>query len=302
MSEIDDILKEVESLKADEQSFEEAIREMEKPPQSEVDPPEEQFPEPTLPPLIKPEKPVSPEKPAKKHRKTYIIGTYSAALFLIVMGIAMIFSLFTPSGILNAAKITPIILVFLGIEILLNLLKRKSRSFVPDFKSLILCGGIVAFTFLVSLISLATSSEYNDRYYIEKRIENQIGAEFFEYLGTDTNIKSVDIDLEIMDTDVGGYKSAEDVKNTDSLSICINFETSQKSVTEFASDCHRILGQLSETDYLFKKITFEADDSINHFSAELDGMYQLDLTVQQIASITNFFGSQIEEDIADVTD
>ena len=218
------------------------------------------------------------------------------------MGIAMIISLFTLSGILNAAKITPIILVFLGAEILLNLLLRKRKNLVPDLKSLILCGGIVIFTFLVSLISLATSGEYNDRYYIEKRIENQIGAEFFEYLGTDTNIKSVDIDLEIADTDVGGYKSADDVKNTDSLSIRINFETSQKSVTEFASDCHRILGQLSETDYLFKKISFEADDSINHFSAQLDGMYQLDLTVQQIASMTNFFGSSIEEDIADVTD
>lgn len=300
MSEIDDILKEVESIKSDEQSFEEAIREMEKPPQAE--PPEEQLPEPTLPPLIKPEKPVSPEEPARKRRKAYIIGTYSAALFLIVMGIAMIISLFTPSGILNAAKITPIILVFLGAEILLNLLLRKRKNLVPDLKSLILCGGIVIFTFLVSLISLATSGEYNDRYYIEKRIENQIGAEFFEYLGTDTNIKSVDIDLEIADTDVGGYKSADDVKNTDSLSIRINFETSQKSVTEFASDCHRILGQLSETDYLFKKISFEADDSINHFSAQLDGMYQLDLTVHQIASMTNFFGSSIEEDIADVTD
>lgn len=307
MSEIDDILKEVESFKTEEQNFEEAIRQMEQPPaEAPVQPAEEkEAPKPLTEPLPvqpPPDKPKIPERTKKHRKKSCIIGTFSAVLFLIVMGIAMIISLFSPVGILNAAKITPIILVFLGLEILLNLVLRKNISFALDFKSLILCGGIVIFTFLVSLVSLATSTEYNDRYYAEKRIENEIGAQFFEYLGTDANIKSVDIDLEIENTDVSGYKTADDIKNTDSLFIKVNFETSQRSVMQFASDCHEILGQLAETDYLFKTITFEADDNINHFSAELDGMYQLDLTVQQIMQITNFFGSYIEDDVTDVTE
>ena len=76
MSEIDDILKEVESIKSDEQSFEEAIREMEKPPQAE--PPEEQLTEPTLPHAHKARKARFPRSACQKTQKSiynrYIFG------------------------------------------------------------------------------------------------------------------------------------------------------------------------------------------------------------------------------------
>jgi hypothetical protein len=75
----------------------------------------------------------------------------------------------------------------------------------------------------------------------------------------------------------------------------------QESIRSFAQDCRTVLDVMSRQDLIYDEITFIAQDTLTHIRADLSGVFNMDITVEEIMAITFYFGEiEIIEDIQDI--
>ena len=234
-------------------------------------------------------------------RKYFYIGTFSAALSLIVMGIAMTVSLFSPVGIMGAFKIAPIMLVFLGIEVLLAVIANKSARLKYNVKSLILTVLLVGVTCVMSVISVTNSATGGERYYAAQRIENMLSREISENIPSDI-IKDVSIELQLHGSDPYAYETVADLEDGDVINLEITYIDAQVTMYEFASNCRQVMDGLKALPYNFGKLNFIADDEINSYRMEINWLYQSDFTAAELMPLVSYFGNDIVIDIPDLVD
>lgn len=235
-----------------------------------------------------------------KKRPRYLVGGFSAALSLIIIGIAMIVSLFSPTGILSAFKIAPIALVILGVEIIVNMLLRRLWRIAFDVRSLLLSLAMILITFLLSLISLVTTTMGGDRYYAEARLENKLSHQLSSTLASYDNIRKIEIDINLYDENPEVYNELSDLQDTDIINLIVNYQKAPSSVYDYADACRSVMNELSKFDYAFGSVTFIADDEINYFSLVLEWNYQKNLTAAELVSLIGYYGEDIETDIQDI--
>lgn len=240
------------------------------------------------------------EKPAQR-RKYFYIGTFSAALSLIMMGIAITVSLFSPTGVLGAFKIAPLMLVFLGLEIGFAIYKNRSARLRYNVKSLILTVLLISLTFSMSLISVNNSVTGGERYYAEERLENMLSREISRVMPLD-NVKNVGIKIHLYGDDPAVYETIADLEDSDIIDLEINYIDAQMTMREYAEDCRKIMDSLSELPYNFGMVNFTADDDINSYRMEINWLYQSDFSVTELIPLINYFGNDIVMDIPDIED
>lgn len=234
-------------------------------------------------------------------RKYFYIGTFSAAASLIFMGIAMTFSLFTPVGILGAFKLAPVMLIFLGIEILLAVIANRSARLKYNIKSLILTIFLIGITCIMSVISVTNSVTGGERYYAAQRIENMLSREISESIPSDI-IRNVTIELQLHGSDPFVYEDISDLEDGDVINLEITYIDAQVSMYEFASNCRRVMDGLIEMPYNFGTLNFIADDEINSYRMEINWLYQSDFSPTELMPLVNYFGNDIVIDIPDLID
>ena len=93
-----------------------------------------------------PPEPVNPQPPvrgwvsADPPPKEIRVGRITLGLALIAMGILLLIGLFNPGfSIMAAAKCAPVILIFIGVEILVSTFLAKGRQIKYDFLSMFVC-------------------------------------------------------------------------------------------------------------------------------------------------------------------
>lgn len=247
----------------------------------------------------------SEEQPAqapKRKKPRYLVGAFSAALSFVVIGIAMIVSLYSPTGILRAFKIAPIALVFLGLEILLNIIVRKSTRVLFDMKSLLVCLAMILITFLLSLISLITTTMGTDRFYAESRLQNMLSHRLSESLAYFDNIRKIDIDINLYGDDPDVYNELSDLEDTDIINLVVNYQQAPSGVYAFSEECRGVMDVLERFDYAFGSVEFIADDEVNYYSLSIEWDYQRDMTTSELAVLVNYYGEDIDTDIPDLKD
>ncbi len=234
-------------------------------------------------------------------RKYFYIGTFSAAASLIFMGAAMTFSLFTPVGILGAFKLAPVMLIFLGIEILLAVIANRSARLKYNIKSLILTVLLVGVTCIMSVISVTNSVTGGERYYAAQRIENMLSREISNAVPSEI-IRNVSIELQLHGSDPFAYENISDLEDGDVINLEITYIDAQVSMYEFASNCREVMNGLNTMPYNFGTLNFIADDEINSYHMEINWLYQSDFTATELMPLINYFGNDIVIDIPDLVD
>ncbi len=240
------------------------------------------------------------EKSAPRRRYHYI-GTLSAAASLILMGTAMTFSLFSPTGVLSSLKLAPLMLVFLGIEIFLAIFRNHSVRIRYNAKSLILTVLLIAVSFIMSVISVNNSVTGGERYYAEERLQNmlerQMSIEFSEKL-----VKDVDIKIHLYGDDPSDYENIKDLKDSDVIDLEIHYIDAQVTMYEFASNCRKLMDGLLKMPYNFGTVKFIANDDINSFTMDVNWLYQSDFAATELIPLINYFGNDIVMDIPDLVE
>lgn len=238
--------------------------------------------------------------PAQR-RRYYYIGTLSAALSLILMGIAMTVSLFSPVGVLSALKVAPLMLVFLGLEIGYAVFRNRNARLRYNLKSLILTFSLVVVTFVMSLISVTNTATGGERHYAEERLRNMLSREISSAMPL-SNVRDVDIELHLYGSDPTVYETIKDLEDSDSIDLEITYINAQVTMYEFASNCRRIMDSLAVMPYNFGTINFIADDDINSYRMEINWLYQSGFSTTELLPLINYFGNEIVMDIPDLAD
>ncbi len=238
-------------------------------------------------------------------RRRYVyVGTFSAALSLIVMGIAMTVSLFSPAGIVGAFKIAPIMLVFLGIETAAAVVIGKNVRLRFSLKSIILTFSLIAVTFVMSLISIGNTVTDGEHVYAEERLRNMLLQEIRREVSS-VNIRDADAQVLLYGENVEAYRTPADLGESDIINLRFSFSHLQGSVLEFSEECREIMDLLARppfSGYKLGEVTFVSDDGGNRYSLTLNWLYQSELETAEIVPLVGYFGEDVEADIADLTD
>ena len=241
-------------------------------------------------------------KEDEKKRPAYIVGVLSASASLIFMGIAVLVSLSSPIGPYAALKVSPVILIFFGVEILFFVVKNKSFNIRIDLRSIIVSSVLILTAALLSLTSATGKAEGSDRVYAQERIQNMIAGELHDKIAHD-NIKNVDIEINLYGENAELYETPADLTDGDIINLTVHFFDAQMPIREFARDCREILDGVLSLRYNFGNIKFIADDGINLYTLDIDCLYQSDFSADKLAGMVNFFGDGISDtDIPDISD
>lgn len=247
--------------------------------------------------------PRNPARPLRaRKRRVCCIGVFSSAASLIVMGIAMLIALNSPEGIAGCLKFAPIMLVFLGVEILYSVIRNKSVRVKFSAKSVILAFSLIGISFGLSLISALYSVTGNERINAESRICNIAEEELSKVIKSDS-VKSVKVSASLFGDDILRYRTPSDLTDGDRLNVSVDFGEAQITVREFARECREIMDGIFSLPYKFGTLRIVADDGINRYTLNLDCLYQADFTAEQLAPLVNYFGDDIpDSDIPDLVD
>lgn len=244
-----------------------------------------------------------PLQQSPRRRPVYVIGVLSAAASLIFMGVMLIISLQTsPIGAYSAIKWSPVMLVFLGAEILYAVFRKRSLRIKVDIRSVVITAVLIALSCVLSAVSVNASAGTGERIYAESRLQNMLASELRDTIAKDY-IKSVDIETQLFGEDAEMYATPADLNDGDIINLTIHFADAQMTIREFAKDCKEILDDIHKLSYNFGRIDFIADDRINHYVLNVDWHYQSDFSADKLAGFVNYFGDDISDtDIPDITD
>lgn len=243
-----------------------------------------------------------PDVPQKKRRPVYVIGVLSSAASLIFMGIMFLISLSSPVGPYFVLRASPVMLIFIGAEILFAVFSRMSLRIKIDIRSIIIVAALLILSALMSLVSVSASAGNTERQYAEQRIQNMLASELHDTIAKDY-IRSVDIETQLYGENALNYETPADLSEGDIINLTVNFSDAQMTIREFAKDCREVLDNIRKLPYNFGNIDFIADDPVNHYSLNIDWHYQSDYSADKLVTFVNFFGDNISDsDIPDITE
>lgn len=234
-------------------------------------------------------------------RRYHYIGTFSAAASLVLMGIVMTFSLFSPTGILASLKFAPLMLVFLGLETGFAIFRNRSMRIRYNVKSLLLTFLLILVSFIMSIISVTNSVTGGERHYAEERLCNMLGREISHEISNEI-IKNVDIQIHLYGNDPSVYQNISDLEDSDVIDLEIQYINAQMTMYEFAMNCRKTMDSLSKMPYNFGTVTFTANDDINSYAMEINWLYQSGFSSTELIPLVNYFGNDIVMDIPDLVE
>lgn len=208
-----------------------------------------------------------------ENKRVRRVGSITLGIVLIAAGICAIISVINPTVNMAAIlRLSPAVLIILGIEILIASFINNNERIKYDGVSIFLC------IFLI-FVSIGTSAaiSISDSFMPAKRaeiesIEQNLNKKCSVLLKDFENINYMNSSLiyntfDVIDTDIG-YAD-----------IYIGLNDVYADTAEFAAECKRICDSLEPLKDNFKNIHFYNDN----MSADLNGIFQYDLSAENIA-------------------
>ncbi len=224
--------------------------------------------------------PVQPPQP--KGRR---VGTITMACALIAVGVLLLIGTFNQSvSSLLLAKLAPIILIVLGIEILLRYFLSKGEKLHYDFLS-----GFICFILIVGSIGMAVIPElwYNwgpHRSMLEEDLRVQAKQVCAKALKDETNLTSMDIYFDLQRVDLPETMSIDDLRPADYVRAELRMGNSFTSVEEFAQAAQSVLKKIAATGIPFDYINLMTPSVEQRYGYRLyldDGL-GFDLSIEQL--------------------
>jgi len=238
------------------------------------------------------------QKNVTKNITGYNFFTLSAAVSLIYTAVILLWSSFVTGDVIAVFRLSPVVLIFIGAEIFYNTFIRKSKIRLNQ-ADCVLAAFLIAFTFMLSLISVSLEDSGAARILAQERLAGEIKAKLSKDIGDFENLKSADINLTLNGRSANSYGSLKSIKPSDTVTARFYFNHVQNSLLDFAADCLFILDIISDYDLPFEEVEFYAVDRFNRLDATVDLSFGNFMTENEIAAITNFYISDLDFDLVD---
>lgn len=240
---------------------------------------------------------------APRRKKRVYIGLWSCAASLLLMGISLYTSLNSPLGAMNALKVAPLMLVFLGIEIIARIiLNRNNSRLIISGRNILLTILLIGISSVITIISAINSTSENERSYVTERMQN-IVCESIRMNTDSEKIRTISVSAELYEDNLLAYKLPTDLGIGDRLNVSIDFSDARMTIREFASLSRKTMDGMESLGYPYGDVIFCADDGINRYTLNLDWKFQSGLTAEQLSGLVNYFGDNIQDiEIPDIDD
>ena len=255
-----------------------------------------------------------PRPAPQKHRRLfprhYGIGMLTAVLTLLTVGIALLAASFSGSSPVIAAKLLPLGLVYLGLEIVLNILLRRSAKLFLEPRSLVLAGGI-AFVLLCLSVPFMTGAPAEAAPVVtDKRAETELclsaqACDIYEKaLASAENVADVEASVSLSSVDLSVYGSIDSLLGGDRITLTVTLNGNPETPREFAESCRRLLPAIKEAALPLGTVTFINDDFFNRMSLTLDGVFELELSLDRMTEKVGYamINYTPEEDVSDLNE
>jgi len=223
-----------------------------------------------------------PKKPATGRR----VGTVTFGCVLIATGLFVLYALFHPDfPLLTVLKWTPVILVALGVEILLNYFFRKGQELRYDFLS-----GLICFLLVIGSLGAALSIPFYDAYgptrdMAERQAEEQIFNLCYDKLQNSSEVAGMEIDV---DLNRGGYDintGYTDLEDGDKVHAAITLAEGFRNEAGFAAYAKDILEKMQEMPVIFDSVSFTGSQGDRAFTLEVRDRFQANLRVSDLTQL-----------------
>ncbi|WP_312641930.1 hypothetical protein [Hydrogenoanaerobacterium sp.] len=242
----------------------------------------------------KPQAPYYSFKDTVQPQKVRRVGTLTMGLALIATGVVAIAVLFNPSlDVITIAKLAPVVLIFLGIEILINHFFHRGDKLKYDFLSGFVCFVLICASVSAIIIPPLYEQYGPHRYESGYRIGSEIETMCFQALsGTPVSSLSARVHLE------GPLNSKQeltyqDLRPMDYVELDIQLMGSYTDKAQFAQDCKKVLEKLTAAGIPFRNIRFRysADEGVQYY-LNIDDKFEAALDAEKLAQLV---GDNTEE-------
>lgn len=235
----------------------------------------------------------APARPKKVRR----VGTFTFGLVLIAAGVLMLASLFVPAAdLLNVVRFAPLVLVFLGIEVLVYA-ARPNVVLRYDFLSMLAC----AFILVViggSTILPRLWDWYGPGYDVRvDRLDRQLEARGVAALEAVPALRDIvdAADFSLYDYSMLHYTDTADLNSAlaegeCSINAWFSMSKDYESAEDFAADCARVMAAFR--DMPLARANFESPyynyehEPYPFFELTLSGAWQTGMTQEQMTART----------------
>lgn len=172
------------------------------------------------------------------------IGTFTMGVGLIATGIAVSYSLFNPTfDYMLLLKFTPLLLVFLGLEVIVFSVFSKAQKLRYDFLSGFVCFLIICGSLTLGLLPTMYREFGPNRYIAEETLEDDVANLYFNEIRNISGVSDVYADVQLQPFMNDGYEdlTVDDLKSFNYVSINVNVEKKFKDEAGFVSYCKKLI-------------------------------------------------------------
>ncbi|MDE7361028.1 MAG: hypothetical protein K2N38_03740 [Oscillospiraceae bacterium] len=232
------------------------------------------------------------------------VGFVSLGLIMVFLGIVMICCLFSAApDFLLPLKLSPICVILIGVELLLNQLMTRGH-FRVNIPSLVISTLLVVGCCFMCV-------KFNDTYKEDKQEYNNrtIAAEIYDRsykeLRYVADIASLTVEVDLNPDGTGRTKGVDALSTDDYVDITVEFAGAYNSPKAFAADCKKIMDGYRIMGLSVTNFHFGNSGQFHTFSLDVEGRYAQDQSESKLTENVNYIyldDADYLEDLEDYTE
>ena len=224
-------------------------------------------------------------QPAPRTRR---VGTFTMGLALIITGVVLCIGLFNPKfDFVTVFKLSPLILVALGVEILIAFTFGKGERFKYDFLSMFVCFCLIAASAGASCMPFFLDNFGPARENAQNALSAQWYDAIYEKLKGNTQIKQVTTDIYFGDFQtIDDAKTIETLNTEDYAHAFVMLDGIYADEAAFLKACEPVIAAVKASgvsDPDLQICTPEKAEREKIYSLSLNGRYAFEKSIEQLA-------------------
>jgi hypothetical protein len=228
------------------------------------------------------------------------VGTITMGMALICFGGLLLAGFLFPNvEYLNILQFSPVILIVLGVEILIQYFLRRGRQLKYDFLSGFVCIVLIGASLAMSVIPMGIQYFGPSRHNRESELRDELYQVYGEKLSGFDNIYSLDMNLELRYTAHPEQITVETLTAADYLSLSCYLSGEYDSAESFVKDALPVLRKMQSAKIPLSRVSFHGDTNQKDFDLYLDNSFAMNLSPEKMAKKVDITCYQEDEDVAD---
>lgn len=219
--------------------------------------------------------------PRPAQPKVRRVGFFTLGIALILTGGCIAASLVLESfPLLTAAKLAPLVLVALGVEVLWANARKGDAQLKYDLLSMFVCFVLICASMGAATIPILLRYYGPDREYTQQRLEQELEVQVYRSLPAGIVLDGYSyVDLNRMEFDKD--MTLADLKGEDLVRLNLTLGGTYADETAFAEVCAQLLPTLRELGV--DQVDFHTEHGDDQWALEIGGPFQMNAGAQELA-------------------